>query len=134
MSFPNVGGGRQLGDGNQNEAVIGSLATPVELAIGTVNLTPAILAGGLVTTAAGTAARTHNLPTGAAMDTFFRNAKVGSTIDFVNVNLGTSLGVVTVVPGTGFTIVGLTTIAITTSAQFRARKSAANTWVLYRIA
>jgi hypothetical protein len=133
MALAVSGGGYQLGDGNTSEVTMGVQATPIELPIGTVNLTPAQITSGLLVTVAGTAARTHNLPTGAAMDTYLANAKVGSTFDVSVVNLGTSSGVITVVAGTGFTIVGLATVAITTSAQFRARRSAENTWVLYRI-
>jgi hypothetical protein len=133
MAIPTSGAGYQLGDGNTSDTILGVQSTPIELPIGTVNLTPAQLASGLLVTVSGTAARTHNLPTGAAMDAALVNAKVGSTFDVVNVNLGTSSGVVTVVAGTGFTIVGTATVAISTSAQFRARKTGAGTWVLYRI-
>jgi hypothetical protein len=133
MALPISGGGYQVGDGNTSEVQMGAQATPIELPIGTVNLTPAQLTSGLYITVAGTAARTHNLPTGAAMDAALPNAKVGSTFDVAVVNLGTSSGVITVQAGTGFTIVGVATVAVTTSAQFRARRAADNTWVLYRL-
>jgi hypothetical protein len=61
------------------------------------------------------------------------NAKTGSTFDFTVVNTGTGSGIVTMTPATGFTIVGVATIAITTSATFRARRAGDNTWVLYRL-
>jgi hypothetical protein len=127
------GAGYQVGDGNTSEVLMGVQATPIELPIGTVNLTPAQITSGLLVTVAGTAARTHNLPTATAMSNLLVNAKVGSTFDVVMVNLGTSSGVITVQAGTGFTIVGTATIAITSSAQFRARYAADGAWVLYRI-
>jgi hypothetical protein len=133
MALSASGGGYQVGDGNTSDVIMGVQATPIELPIGTVNLTPAQITSGVLVTVAGTAARTHNLPTGALMDAALPNAKVGSTFDVAMVNLGTSSGVITVQAGTGFTIVGVATIAVTTSAQYRARRSADATWVLYRI-
>ena len=133
MALSASGGGYQVGDGNPSDVLRGVQATPIELPIGTVNLTPAQITSGVLVTVAGTAARTHNLPTGAQMDAALPNAKVGSTFDVAMVNLGTSSGVITVQAGTGFTIVGVATVAITTSAQYRARRSADATWVLYRI-
>ena len=61
------------------------------------------------------------------------NAKTNSVFDFVIINTGNTAGVVTMTAAAGFTIVGLATIAIATSAMFRARRSADNTWVLYRL-
>ena len=133
MALSASGGGYQVGDGNTSDVLMGVQATPIELPIGTVNLTPAQVTSGLLVTVAGTAARTHNLPTGTAMDAALVNAKVGSTFDLSVVNLGTSSGVITVQAGTGFTIVGTATVAITTSAQFRARRAADASWVLYRL-
>lgn len=133
MALSASGGGYQVGDGNTSDVLMGVQATPIELPIGTVNLTPAQVTSGLLVTVAGTAARTHNLPTGLAMDNALVNAKVGSTFDLSVVNLGTSSGVITVQAGTGFTIVGTATVAITTSAQFRARRAGDASWVLYRL-
>jgi hypothetical protein len=133
MALATSGGGYQVGDGNLTEVQMGVQPAPVELPIGTLTYTTAQITSRLLITVAGTAARAHTLPTGAAMDAALPNAKIGSTFDFTMVNLGTSSGVITISPGTGFTIVGVATIAITTSAQFRARRSAESTWVLYRI-
>jgi hypothetical protein len=52
----------------------------------------------------------------------------------VLVNLGTSSGAVTVLVGTGWTIVGNAVVAITSSARFMARRSDVGAWVLYRVA
>lgn len=53
--------------------------------------------------------------------------------DWVLQNLGSSVGVVTMVAGNGHTISGLATTAINTSSRWRTRKTATNTFVTYRI-
>jgi hypothetical protein len=49
---------------------------------------------------------------------------------------GTGTGVITLTTNTGWTLVGLMTVAATagTSQMFRARKTGSGTWTLYRIA
>jgi hypothetical protein len=133
--FPNAGGGYQVGDGNTNEVVLGSSNAPLTTAIGAITLTVAQLTANLLVTTTSAAAYTYTLPTGAVMDAspLLANAKVGTTFDLTIINTGTSSGVVTMTPATGFTIVGLATIAITSSATFRARRAGDNTWVLYRL-
>jgi hypothetical protein len=81
------------------------------------------------------------MPTAAAIDAVFTNAKVNSTFDLKVVNLGTSLGVITMVVGTGITAVGNLLIAITGStagvggaAQFLFRKTGDAAYTVYRIA
>lgn len=133
MALATSGGGYQVGDGNTSDTPLGVQATPVELPIGTITITAAQILSGLLVTVAGTAARGQTLPTGTQVDTALPNAKVGSTFDISMVNLGTSSGVITLTGGTGFSIVGLNTIPVTSSATFRARRTAENTWVLYRI-
>jgi hypothetical protein len=132
---PLVGGGYQVGDGNTNEIILGSSAAPLTTAIGAITLTVAQLTASILVTTTSAAAYTYTLPTGAAMDAspLLANAKTGSTFDLTIINTGTGSGIVTVAPGAGFTIVGLATIAITTTAQFRARRAGDNTWVLYRL-
>jgi hypothetical protein len=132
---PIVGGGYQVGDGNLNEVNLDAAPAPVTTAIGAVGLTVAQITSRLLVTTTSAAAYTYTLPTGAVMDAspLLANAKTGSTFDFTVVNTGTGSGVVTMTPATGFTIVGLATIAITTSATFRARRAGDNTWVLYRL-
>ena len=132
MPIGNVGGGRQFGDGNLNEVVIGALAAPATATV-TATLTAAQLGSSLLVASPGTGAATYTLPTVALFDAAVSNAKIGSTVALSIVNLGTSSGVVTMAVGTGWTIVGLATIAIATSAQFLARKSGDTTWVLYRV-
>jgi len=90
----------------------------------------ASLFAGLLTATPGGAIN-YTLPTGTQMEAA-SNIKVGGTFDFTIINIGAG-GVITVVAGTGFTIVGLATIAANTSATFKVRKTATNTFVAYRL-
>lgn len=89
-----------------------------------------MLAGLLTATPAG--AIDYTLPTGTQMDANDAHLAIGQSFDFSIINIGAG-GVITFVAATGFTIVGTATVAANTSAMFRARKTAANTFVLYRI-
>ena len=64
------------------------------------------------------------------------SAKVGSTFNWVVINIGTGSGDITMAAGTGtgWTIVGSLTISDGTSASFVARKTSDTTWTLYRVA
>jgi hypothetical protein len=59
---------------------------------------------------------------------------VNQSFEWNIINIGSAVGVVTVSGGTGNTLVGSGMLAITTSATFRTRKTAANTFVTYRVA
>jgi len=140
MALPNSGGGYQFTDGNTNEIVMGVQAAP-QTATTTATLTAAQVTGGLLVGTAGTGAVSYTMPTAAAIDAVFTNAKVNSTFDLKVVNLGTSLGVITMVVGTGITAVGNLLIAITGStagvggaAQFLFRKTGDAAYTVYRIA
>ena len=86
-----------------------------------------------------TAAATYTLPTGALMDAAFTAWAVDESFDFSIQNLATNATfIITVAAGSGFTIVGQTRIdanAGTANAvgRFRVRKTAAETFVAYRI-
>lgn len=77
----------------------------------------------------------HTLPTGADIDNAVPNATIGSTFDLSIINTGTSSGAVTLAVSTGVTDGGnaVVAIAVTSSALFRFRKVADNTFVVYRI-
>lgn len=96
--------------------------------------TVANLLGGIITvTSASAVALT--LPTGTLTDAGVL-AGAGATnisFDWSVINLGSSTGAVTMTAGTAHTYVGNVTVAISTSARFRTRKTAANTYVTYRI-
>jgi hypothetical protein len=140
MALPNSGGGYQFTDGNTNEIIMGVQAAP-QTATATATLTAAQITGGLLVATAGTGAVSYTMPTAAAIDAVFVNAKVNSTFELKVVNLGTSSGIVTMVVGTGITAVGNLLIAITGSAagvsgagQFLFRKTDTAAYTVYRIA
>lgn len=93
-------------------------------------LTAAELAAGIISTT-GTA-YTITLPTGTALDTYFAPASTDVGFDFYVIN--TASGTVTIATGaSGMTSLGTLTVSTGTSAHFRLRRTAANTYVLYRI-
>ena len=135
MAIPSVGGGFQLGDGNLNEIWLGEQAD-VQTATSTATLTAAQVTGGILVGSPSTTAASYTLPTGTQIDAVLTNAKIGSTFDLVIINLGTSTGVITVLASTGVTLVGQATFptaAAGSSGQFRFRRTAAATWVAYRV-
>lgn len=136
MALPSVGGGQQINDGNLNELVIGTMPAP-QTATATATLTAAQVTGGMLVGNPSTSAASYTLPTVAAVEAVMVNAKVGSYFELIVINLGTSSGVITFVTNTGWTLVGMLTLPITTSAgssaTFRAYKTAAGAWTLYRV-
>lgn len=108
-------------------------ADPVDIADGAaMAFTAASLLGGLVT-ATPTQARNIQFPTGTVLDAASEFA-VGDSFDFSLITLAAFALTVTV--NTGVTIVGAAATAGTSgaAARFRMRKTAANTFVAYRIA
>jgi len=136
MALPNGAGGYQLGDGNLNEAVMGYAPAPAT-ATSTATLSASQVLSGILLGSPGTSAAAYTLPSVATLEATLSSAKVGSTFDLSVVNVdGSSSGVITMTAGTGWTIVGLATVAATagTAQLFRARKSGDGAWTLYRIA
>lgn len=95
-------------------------------------LTIAELLGGIITATKATAVAL-TLPTGALTDAAFDQLPVDTAFDWGVINLGSSSGAVTMTASTGHTYVGNATVAISTSARFRTRKTADDTFVTYRI-
>jgi hypothetical protein len=137
MALPQSGGGYQNTDGNLNEITIGMTNVPVSITTAQ-TLTAAQIFNGLILANSGiTASVNYTLPTVADLETALVNSdRIGTTISFRVVNLGTSSGTAVIVTNTGWTVSGsLTmTIPVTTGAQLVARKSAAGAWTLYRVA
>ena len=136
MALPNGAGGYQIGDGNLNEVNMGVQAAP-PTATATATLTTAQITGGILLGSPGSSAAAYTLPTGSDLDAAVSSAKVNSSFDFSVINVdGSSSGVITMTAGTGWTIVGLATIAATagTAGKFRARRTGTATWTLYRLA
>jgi len=75
------------------------------------------------------------LPTGTLTDAgaYSGTLAVNDSFQWNIINIGNTSGAVTMVAGTGHTIVGSTAIAIGTSATFKTRKTATNTFITYRI-
>ena len=142
MGIPSVGGGRQVGDGNVNEVVLNVVS--VQTATTDAVLTVAQITGGILVGSPGASAAAYTLPTVntalTGVDAILVNAKINSTFDLSIVNLGSASGLITVTAAasTGWTIVGSAAVPIVAtgisgSALFRARKTAAGAWTLYRI-
>ena len=75
---------------------------------------------------------TVTLPTASAIDTAFSGA-VGTNIAFQFTIINTATGTITVAVNTGITALGGLTVATATSATFRLRRTAAATYILYRV-
>ena len=130
MAIPNGAGGYQVGDGNLGEVTLGVSSIPTAYTAG-VTLTSADLAGGLVVyTSASTADLA--LPAVSVVNTDISSAKVNSSFEFALV--ATSTGVPTLTVGTGWTLVGSGAGVASKSVLFRAVKTSATTYNLYRIA
>lgn len=128
--LPNGAGGYQVGDGNLGEVTFGTSGIPTAYtALAT--LTTADLAGGAVVyTSASTADLT--LPAVSVVNADLSSAKVNSSFEFSLI--ATSTGVPTIVVGTGWTLVGVGLGVASRSVLFRAVKTGAETYNLYRIA
>lgn len=103
-------------------------------------LTPAQLRA-LIITSNPAAAINLTLPLATDLDAALPQAIANSSFDFSLTNLAAAANAVTLVTNTGWTLVGgMVTPGITPStgatppsARFRARKTAAGAWTLYRI-
>ena len=93
-------------------------------------LTSALILGGIVTstTAAAVAA---TLDTGAILDATNQFA-IGDSFDWSAINTG-GANAFTVTASTGHTIVGAAAVALSTTGRFRTLKTAAATFVTYRL-
>lgn len=102
--------------------------TPVAVdATGAVSATA--LLGGIVTSSTA-AAVAGTIPTGTVMDAASQFS-VNDSFDWSVINTGPNT--FTVTAATGHTIVGASAVATATSGHFRTRKTAANTFVTYRL-
>ena len=86
-----------------------------------------------IITATSATAVSLTLPTGTLMDGGFNANFTNESFDWSLINLGSASGAVTLVAGTAHTIVGSTTVAIGTSSLWRSVRTAAATWVTYRL-
>ena len=130
MALPNGSGGYQVGAGNLNEIIMGTQVAPTAKTAAA-TLTPAELATEIITYTG--AAVNLTLPLGTDIENAFSSMKVSSSFDFSIINIG-GTNAATVTANTGCTIVGVAAVSANTSATWRVRKTAENTFVFYRIA
>ena len=112
----------------QSGAVMPYAPAPTGISAAT-TLTNAQIQGQIIS-ATGTT-YTITMPLGTTMETLATWATTNIGYDFFVIN--TATGIITMAVNTGVTSLGLLTIAAATSAHFRIRRTAANTFVLYRL-
>lgn len=97
-----------------------------------ITLTAAQVATGIIVGTGGN--YTVTLPTGAALDTFFSGVpSVNVGFDFSMIN-NAGVGTITIAVGaSGMSSVGALTVTTNSSTIFRLRRTAANTYILYRL-
>jgi hypothetical protein len=117
-------GNAQLSTG----AVMPYAPAPTGIAAAT-TLTNANIQGQIIS-ATGTT-YTITMPLGTTMETLATWATTNIAYDFFVIN--TASGVITMAVNTGVTSLGSLTVSIGASAHFRIRRTAANTFVLYRL-
>lgn len=109
------------------------LASQVQGAPVAVNVTGAVSAaaimGGIVTSTTA-AAVAGTVPTGTVMDAA-SDIAIGDSFDWSVINTGPNT--FTVTAASGHTLVGVAAVLTVTSALFRTRKTAADTFVTYRL-
>lgn len=93
-------------------------------------LTAAQLLGRLITSTTA-AAVAGTVPTGTLLDAA-ADLQIGEAFDWTVINTGAA-NAFTVTAGAGHTLVGNAVVALSSSGTFRSRKTAANTFVSYRI-
>jgi hypothetical protein len=112
----------------QTGAVMPYAPTPASIST-TATLTNADIQAQIINTT-GTS-YTITMPLGTTLETIATWVWNNTAYDFTVIN--TASGTITVAANTGVTTLGALTIATGTSAQFRIRRTSANTFVLYRL-
>lgn len=122
------GGGRSVVTMDDTGAEMRIQGAPVA-----VNATATLLAAdlaALIITSTSAAAVTATLPTGTLLDAaMLQGTNEGFSWSVIN----TGPSAVTIAAGVGHTIVGAAAVAAGTSGRFLSRKTAANTYVTYRL-
>lgn len=113
----------------ERRALRGQGAPGVLNATGT--LTAAMIAAGLVTSTTA-AAVTATLDTGAVMDAAL-DMDIGESFDWSAINTGGANAFTVTAAASGHTVVGAGAVAASSSGSFRTRKTAADTFITYRL-
>lgn len=139
--------GRKAGISQDNKLVVAGFTVPrvndagavqrVQGTPGTLNatgtLTAALVAAGIVTSTTA-AAVTATVDTGTAMDTALAaEVAIGDGFEWSAINTG-GANAFTVTAAAGHTLVGAGAVAASSSGRFFSKRTAANTWVTYRLA
>lgn len=128
-TLPVAGNGWQMFPGG-TETKFSAQGTPAAyVAAAAPLLTSDVLAGVITYNAAG--ANNLQLPLATDLDAALPNAPNNASHDFSVIALGA--GTATITTNTGWTLVGSMAVATTVSGRFRARKTAAGAWTLYRL-
>jgi len=93
-------------------------------------LTAAMMISGIVTSTTA-AAVAGTVPTGTVMDAAFLNMQINDSFDWSVIATGANA--FTVTAAAGHTLVGTAVVATVTSGQFRTVKTAAATYITYRM-
>lgn len=80
------------------------------------------------------AAITYTLPTGASVEAAFTSLENNMSFEWSVINLAAVTHTITLAANTGHTVVGATVVQPATSGRFLTRKTAADTFITYRIA
>lgn len=111
------------------------LSYQVQPTPGTLNatgtITFALIASGIITSTTA-AAVTGTLATGAVMDASSSFA-IGDSVDFSVINTGATNAFTVAAAATGHTVVGNMAVALSSTGRFRTTKTAASTFVTYRL-
>lgn len=94
-------------------------------------ITFALIASGIITSTTA-AAVTGTLATGAVMDASSSFA-IGDSVDFSVINTGATNAFTVAAAASGHTVVGNMTVALSSTGRFRTTKTAAATFVTYRL-
>ncbi len=120
---------------------LGSQGAPAAKTVSGVLAVADLLAKIITVNQAGAAASAQQLPLATALDAALPQAGVNSSFDFSVINTSTvDAEDASLTTNTGWTLVGAMDIpaysaagSLNSSGRFRARKTAAGTWTLYRI-
>lgn len=127
-ALPTSGGGFRIGIGDLGEPFLVPQGAEVGYTAG-VTLASTDLTGGIISYVGS--GDNLTLPLATDLDLAVPNAKANDSFDFTVI---ATTGTATVVTNTGWTILGALTVAASTATKFRARKTAAGAWTLYRVA
>jgi hypothetical protein len=122
--------------GSSPAVIQNRLSYQVQPTPGTLNatgtITFALIASGIITSTTA-AAVTGTLATGAVMDASSSFA-IGDSVDFTVINTGTTNAFTVAAAASGHTVVGNMGVALSSTGRFRTTKTAAATFVTYRLA